>query len=179
MTNENAVITIRNNIKHQLKHKCAWVTGGSHGTGAAMVRRLACQGAHTTLTHVGNPDPDQANEAVRAPQGLDALPLAIQANTADAKAAVANVEQMVIKMGGIHILVNNAGIAAIAPIGDYRREDLDRTLVVNDCADSATFGKCIYKLAKGGQPDDVGRIWKLPEDDPGFFFHHPTGAIDP
>lgn len=35
------------------------------------------------------------------------------------------------ELGGIDILVNNAGVMAIAPIDDFRLEDLDRTLAVN------------------------------------------------
>jgi 3-oxoacyl-[acyl-carrier protein] reductase len=36
-----------------------------------------------------------------------------------------------LELGGIDILVNDAGIAAMAPIDDYRLEDCDRMLVVN------------------------------------------------
>ena len=35
------------------------------------------------------------------------------------------------ELGGIDILVNSAGIAVMAPLDDYRLEDLDRTLAVN------------------------------------------------
>ena len=67
-----------------LTGKVALVTGGSRGIGAAIVKRLAQEGAHVALTYVSNPD--QANETVKAVQALGAKALAIQADSADAGA---------------------------------------------------------------------------------------------
>ena len=47
-----------------LQHKRALITGGSRGIGAAIVKRLAREGAHVALTYVSKPD--QANETVQA-----------------------------------------------------------------------------------------------------------------
>jgi 3-oxoacyl-[acyl-carrier protein] reductase len=47
---------------NRLENKRALVTGGSRGIGAAIVNRLAREGAHVALTYVSNPD--QANETV-------------------------------------------------------------------------------------------------------------------
>jgi len=101
-------------MNHQLEKKRALVTGGNRGIGAAIVRRLAREGAHVALTYVSRPD--QANETVRAAQALGVKALAIQADSADAQAVIAAVERTVTELGGIDILVNNAGIAIIAPI---------------------------------------------------------------
>ena len=38
-------------MSHQLEHKRALVTGGSRGIGAAIVKRLAQEGAHVALTY--------------------------------------------------------------------------------------------------------------------------------
>jgi len=113
----------------RLQNKCALITGGSRGIGAAIVKRLAREGAHIALTYVSNPG--HADETVKAAQELGVKALAIQADSADAAAVVAAVERTVGELGGIDILVNNAGIAVIAPIDDYRLADLDRTLAVN------------------------------------------------
>ena len=116
-------------MNHQLENKRALVTGGSRGIGAAIVRRLAREGAHVALTYVSKPD--QADETVKAAQALGVKALAIQADSADAAAVVAAVERTVQELGGIDILVNSAGIGIIAPIDDFRLEDFDRTLAVN------------------------------------------------
>jgi 3-oxoacyl-[acyl-carrier protein] reductase len=113
----------------RLKNKRALVTGGSRGIGAAIVKRLASEGARVALTYVSKPD--QAHEVVREVQSLGGKAIAIQADSADAAAVVASVERTVTEFGGIDILVNNAGIATMAPIEDYRLEDFDRTLAIN------------------------------------------------
>ena len=96
-----------------LQNKRALVTGGSRGIGAAIVKRLASEGAHVALTYVSKPD--QANEIVKAAQALGVQAFAIQADNADANAVMAAVERTAGEFGGIEILVNNAGIAVMAP----------------------------------------------------------------
>lgn len=96
-----------------LQNKRALVTGGSRGIGAAIVKRLAREGAHVALTYVSRPD--QANETVKAAQAFGVQALAIQADSADAEAVVAAVERTVAELGGLDILVNSAGIGVIAP----------------------------------------------------------------
>ena len=102
-------------MAHQLENKRALVTGGSRGIGAAIVKRLAREGAHVALTYVSKPD--QANETVTAARALGVRALAIQADSADAAAVVLAVERTVAELGGIDILVNSAGIAVMAPHG--------------------------------------------------------------
>ena len=116
-------------MDRRLENKRALVTGGGRGIGAAIVKRLAREGAHVALTYVGKPD--RASDTVKAAPASGVKALAVQADSADAAAVVAAVERTVRELGGIDILVNNAGIAVIAPIDAYRLEDLDRTLAVN------------------------------------------------
>ena len=54
---------------HTLQQKRALVTGGSRGIGAAIVERLAREGADVALTYVSKPD--QADETAR-PRGRTA-----------------------------------------------------------------------------------------------------------
>ena len=114
---------------HLLANKRALVTGGSRGIGAAIVKRLAGEGAHVVLTYVSKPD--QANETAKMARASGVQALTIQADNADAEAVVAAVEQTVRELGGIDILVNNAGIAVMAPIDDFRLEDFDHMVAVN------------------------------------------------
>ena len=137
-----------------LENKRALVTGGSRGIGAAVVRRLAREGAHVAVTYVSNPD--QANETVRAAQALGVKALAVQADSADARAVVAAVGQTVRELGGIDILINNAGIAVIAPIDDYRLEDLDRTLAVNVRAVFVATQAAVTHMQSGGRIINIG-----------------------
>lgn len=141
-------------MNHQLDNKRALVTGGSRGIGAAIVKRLAREGAHVALTYVSKPD--QANETVKAAQALGVQALAIQADSADAKAVVAAVERTVAEFGGIDILVNNAGIILFAPIDDYRLEDFDRTLAVNLRAVFVATQAAVKHMKTGGRVITIG-----------------------
>src|SRR3989440_9536659 len=120
---------MRNSMNHQLENKRALVTGGSRGIGAAIVKRLAREGAHVALTYVSKPD--AANETAQAAEASGVRALAIQADSADAAAVAAAVERTAAEFGGIDILGNNAGIGVFAPVADYRLETFDPTLAVN------------------------------------------------
>ncbi len=136
-------------MNHQLKNQRALVTGGSRGIGAAIVKRLAHDGAHVALTYVSNPA--RANETVKAVRGLGVKALAIQADSADAGAVIAAVEQTVQELGGLDILVNNAGIAIMGPIDDFRLEDFDRTLAVNVRAVFVAIQAALKHMETGGR----------------------------
>jgi 3-oxoacyl-[acyl-carrier protein] reductase len=138
----------------QLENKRALVTGGSRGIGAAIVRRLAREGAHVALTYVSKPE--QASETAKAAEALGVKAIAIQADSADAKAVVAAVERTAEEWGGIDILVNNAGIGVIAPIEDYRLEDFDRTLAVNLRAVFVATQAAVKHMTAGGRIITIG-----------------------
>ncbi|MEL7060619.1 MAG: SDR family oxidoreductase [Acidobacteriota bacterium] len=87
------------------------VTGGSGGIGAEVCRRFAREGARVAV-HYGRRE--AAAEEVR--QALEAEPshagghVALGADLADAAAARALVEEAIDALGGIDVLVNNAGV---------------------------------------------------------------------
>jgi 3-oxoacyl-[acyl-carrier protein] reductase len=141
-------------MNHRLGNKRALVTGGSRGIGAAIVRRLALEGAHVALTYVSNPR--QAGDTVKAVQAPGVKAMAVQADSADAEAVVGAVEQTVRDLGGLDILVNNAGIAVIGPLEGYRLEDFDRTLAVNIRAVFVATQAAVKHMQAGGRIINVG-----------------------
>src|SRR6476619_5758054 len=80
-----------NHMSQSLKNKCALVTGGSRGIGAAIVKRLASEGANVALTYSSSPA--QANNIVMTSQAFGVQSVAIHADSADANAVVAAVER--------------------------------------------------------------------------------------
>lgn len=112
-----------------LKGKRALVTGGSRGIGAAIVERLAREGADVALTYVSKSK--EANKTAKAARTHGVRAIAIKADSADPKAVVAAVEETANEFGGIDILVNNAGVAVIAPLDDFLLADFDHTVAVN------------------------------------------------
>src|SRR5262249_53347922 len=137
-----------------LQGKRALVTGGSRGIGAAIVRRLAKEGADVAFTYVKKPE--AAAETVKAAQEHGVKSLAIAADSADAKAVVAAVEQAASELRGLDILVNNAGIAVIEPIESLALADFDRIFAINVRAAFVASQAAARKMKAGGRIINVG-----------------------
>ena len=88
--------------------KTAVVTGGSRGIGRAICLKLAAGGAHVVLCYAGNED--VARETAAECEKLGAKALAVRCNVADSAQVQALMDTAVKTFGGIHILINNAGI---------------------------------------------------------------------
>ncbi|HTT08205.1 MAG TPA: SDR family oxidoreductase [Gammaproteobacteria bacterium] len=137
-----------------LQGKRALITGGSRGIGAAIVKRLAREGADVTFTYVSKPD--QANETVKAAKALGVRALAIQADSADPKAVAAAVEKAAREFGGLDILVNNAGIALMESLDDFSLEDFDRTFAINVRAVFVATQAAAKHMKEGGRIINIG-----------------------
>jgi 3-oxoacyl-[acyl-carrier protein] reductase len=138
----------------KLTGKVALVTGGSRGIGAAIVKRLAREGAHVALTYLGRPE--EANKTAAAAKELGVGAVAFQADSADPGAVVAAVERTAREFGGIDILVNNAGIAAMAPIESFSLEDFDHTFAINVRAVFVATQAAIQHMKDGGRIINIG-----------------------
>ena len=136
-----------------LLDKRAVVTGGSRGIGAAIVRKLAEQGAHVAFTYTSSPDAAQAliDEVVAG--GGKAF--ALQADSADVMSLQAAIRTAAEKLGGIDILVNNAGIIAHALIDDFTASDFDRTIAVNVRAPFFAMQEAARHMQAGGRVINV------------------------
>jgi 3-oxoacyl-[acyl-carrier protein] reductase len=139
-----------------LKDKHALVTGGSRGIGAAIVKRLASEGADVAFTYASSPD--HANAVAQAAQALGVQALAIRADSADASAVVSAVEETVARLGGIDILVNNAGALVISPIEDIKLADFDRTFAVNVRAVFVATQAAAKHMTAGGRVINIGSV---------------------
>jgi 3-oxoacyl-[acyl-carrier protein] reductase len=141
-------------MSQPLKNKRALVTGGSRGIGAAIVKRLAREGAHVALTYVSKPE--EADKTAAAAKALGVRALAIQADSADAEAVIAAVERTAREFGGLDILVNNAGIAKMAPIDAFSLNDFDRTFAVNVRAVFVATQAAVKHMKEGGRVINIG-----------------------
>ena len=106
-----------------LKNKNALVTGGTHGLGMAMAEALAMAGAKLIITGTTPQKMKEALSYYRA-KGYDAKGYLF--DVTDEEEAARHVEIITEDMGGIHILVNNAGIikrevALTMPVADFRK----------------------------------------------------------
>jgi 3-oxoacyl-[acyl-carrier protein] reductase len=112
-----------------LAGKVALITGGSRGIGAAIVRRLAKEGATIAFTYSSSPEKAESLQATIETAGGRAL--AIKADSADVEAVRKAVELAVESFGQLDILVNSAGILLRGTIDVFTVEDFDHMVAVN------------------------------------------------
>ncbi|MDY3562622.1 3-oxoacyl-ACP reductase FabG [Gemmata sp. JC673] len=141
-------------MSQPLKGKRALVTGGSRGIGAAIVKRLAKEGADVALTFVSKPD--EAGQTAETVKALGVRALAIQADASDADAVIRAVEQAAKEFGGLDILVNNAGVATMGPIDSFSLADFDRTFAVNVRAAFVATQAAAKHMTEGGRIINIG-----------------------
>ncbi|MBL8708937.1 MAG: 3-oxoacyl-ACP reductase FabG [Rhodospirillaceae bacterium] len=113
----------------RLAGKVALVTGGSRGIGAAIVERLATEGAAVAFTYAASPDRANALAAKLTADGRRVL--ALQADSGDPQAILAVVARAQGELGGLDILVNSAGITLHTPIAEVSVAEYDRLMAVN------------------------------------------------
>ncbi|MCP3811758.1 SDR family NAD(P)-dependent oxidoreductase, partial [Mycobacteriaceae bacterium Msp059] len=90
-----------------LAERRALVTGGSRGIGADIVRRLAADGAAVAFTYGASAT--EADKLVAEVSANGAKVVSIQADAAVPAQVASAVEQAVAALGGLDILINNAG----------------------------------------------------------------------
>lgn len=139
---------------HTLNGEVALIQGGSRGIGAAIVQRLAAQGAAVAFTYVSSAAKAEAlqNSVINA--GGQAL--AIHADSADAAAIRNAVTATVEAFGRLDILVNNAGVLAIAPLEDFTLEDFDQTLAINVRSVFIATQEAAKHMSEGGRVINIG-----------------------
>jgi 3-oxoacyl-[acyl-carrier protein] reductase len=114
---------------NKLEGKTAFITGGSRGIGAAIAKRLAADGANVAITYTKGAD--AAASVVKEIERVGRKAIAIQADAADAKAVKAAVDKAVATLGGLDVLVNNAGTAIPKTFEETTVEEMDRVLDIN------------------------------------------------
>jgi 3-oxoacyl-[acyl-carrier protein] reductase len=139
-----------------LAGKVALVTGGSRGIGAAIVRRLARDAAAVAITYVSAQA--KADEVAREIVAAGGRALAIRADSADAEQVRSAVNETVRGLGGIDVLVSNAGIAAFAPIDQLTLEDFDRSVAVNVRAVFVAVQEALRHMREGGRIITIGSV---------------------
>lgn len=112
-----------------LSDRVALVTGASRGIGRAIALTLAERGASVAVNYARGDA--AANEVVEAIRSGGGKAIAIGFDVADDAAVDEGVKRVVAELGGLDILVANAGISIDALLLRAKSEDLRRILSVN------------------------------------------------
>jgi len=111
---------------NRFSDKTVLVTGAASGIGLAATRRFLDEGARVVMVDI-----DEASlKEVSAKLPQDRILVQV-GDTADKATAASAVKAAVDKFGGLHILVNNAGMATEGDITQTSEDDFERVMAVN------------------------------------------------
>ncbi len=109
----------------RLKNKTALITGGARGIGGAIAEAYAREGARVCVADILGGE--ARNTAARIGNGAFGVHLDVTRQES-IDSCVAEVER---QAGGIDILVNNAAVFDMAPVGEITEQSYDKVFAVN------------------------------------------------
>ncbi len=112
----------------------AIVTGGTRGIGLAIAKQLGLDGFYVVLVGVRPPDAVAPSLDMLAREGISPTNVRyVQADIASGEDRTRIVKESVEAFGGIHVLVNNAGVAPLErrDLLDMTEESYDRVMDIN------------------------------------------------
>jgi glucose 1-dehydrogenase len=119
-----------------LKGKNVLVTGGSSGIGQAIAVRFAEYGANVAINYLHVPEEaedteEQVHACVRRVKEVGVRDVLVRGDVSKEEDAVGMVRDTVGELGGLDVLVNNAGIQISRPSDELSSEDFEKVLAVN------------------------------------------------
>ena len=145
----------------------ALVTGGSRGIGKAIALRLASEGAHVVVNYARNePAAREVAAEIEKSGGKSSIS---RFDVSDFDTVQKKIEEVIEEHGGIHYLVNNAGVTHDTLLIRMNKEDWDRVITTNlngvfNCTKAVTrtmmkqrFGRIINITSVVGEMGNSGQ----------------------
>jgi glucose 1-dehydrogenase len=119
-----------------LKSKNVLVTGGSSGIGQAIAVRFAQFGANVAINYLRTADEaadteEQVHACTAKVAGMGVRDVLVQGDVSKEDDVVAMVEAAADGLGGLDVLINNAGIQISRPSSELSSADFDKVIAVN------------------------------------------------
>lgn len=119
-----------------LKGKNVLVTGGTSGIGQAIAVRFAEYGANVAISYLRSPEEahetdDKVHACLAQVRQTGVRELLVQGDVSSEDDVVRMLKDTVDGLGGIDVLINNAGIQISRPSHDLSAADFDKVLAVN------------------------------------------------
>ena len=152
----------------KLEGKKAIVTGGSRGIGKAIALMFAKEGADVLVNYHSNDA--AAKETVGKIQAMGRKAVAVAADVANYTSAQNMVDECVKQLGGVDIVVNNAGVSKPSMLLKMKEEDWDSIIDIHLKAAFNTtqaagrymkekqYGKIINVISTAGIFGTIGQI---------------------
>jgi 2-deoxy-D-gluconate 3-dehydrogenase len=142
--------------KFKLNGKVAVVTGAGRGLGQAAALGFAEAGADVAAVDILPTD-----ETAAKVKALGRRVCQVQANLMDRASIQPAVDKVVKELGGVDILLNNAGIIRRAPLLEFSEKDWDDVIKINQEAVfflSQAVARQMVKQARGGKIINVASM---------------------
>ena len=135
--------------------KNAIVTGGAQGLGQAICFRLAKEGCNIAVADINQEGIKETEEKLRAEYGVKTLGVVTDVTKDDQVAHL--VDETVSQLGGLDIMVSNAGILIAQPVVDFSPQKWMKVMEVN------LFGYflCVKHAARVMKPQKSGVIIQI------------------
>jgi glucose 1-dehydrogenase len=114
-----------------LEGRRAIVTGASSGIGKATAERLGAEGAGVCVNYYSEKESPAADEVVSAVEKAGGRAIAVQADVGKEDDVTRMVERTVTELGGLDLLVNNAGIEKQVPLLEMSLDEWNAVIGTN------------------------------------------------
>jgi glucose 1-dehydrogenase len=146
-----------------LEGKNVLVTGGSSGIGQAIAVRFAEYGANVAINYLRRPEEaagteEQVQACVSKVRGEGVRDVLVGGDVSKEEDVVRMVGDAVAGLGGIDVLVNNAGIQISRPTEELSSDDFDRVLAVNLRGAFMCAREAIRHFLAAGKPGSIVNI---------------------
>ena len=112
----------------KLAGKVAWISGATSGIGEAAAELFAEEGAAVALT---GRRIDRSRQTARRIREAGGQAIAIECDVSREKEVRTSLAKTVEHFGGLHIVVNNAGMVQVKQLHEYTEEEWDYLMAVN------------------------------------------------
>jgi glucose 1-dehydrogenase len=140
-----------------LKGKGVLITGGTSGIGQAIAVKFAEYGANVAINYLRQPDEatdteQQVHACVNKVQQMGVRDVLVQGDVSQEGDVQNMVRSAVSELGGIGVLVNNAGIQISRPSDELSSADFDKVLAVNLRGSFLCAREAIRHFLEEGKP---------------------------
>jgi glucose 1-dehydrogenase len=146
-----------------LKGKNVLVTGGSSGIGQAIAVRFAEHGANVAINYLTTPDEaaeteEQVHACIHKVRNHGVQDVLVQGDVSKEDDVVRMVEETVQGLGGLDVLVNNAGIQISRPSNELSSKDFEKVLAVNLRGAFLCAREAINRFLDGGKGGSIVNV---------------------
>ncbi|MCL2006223.1 MAG: SDR family NAD(P)-dependent oxidoreductase [Planctomycetaceae bacterium] len=138
-------------MRRSLDKKRILITGASSGIGAVLAVLLAKEGADLVLLARRKDRLQEVADQINQENNNPKVVL-IEGDITDSEVQKQAIQSAIEQLGGLDILINNAGVGAMARIEDYTQETLRRVFEVNFFALFQLTQLALPYLKKGSEP---------------------------